>query len=86
VELSACSPRVFVKRCADSTPIRAAAHFNVRRENILLPIKEHGLPMADKDIPHENYGSWRIIETSLWFNDNFDILGTALISLTRYDD
>ena len=37
--------------------------------------------MADKDIPHEYYGWWRIIETSQWANDDIDIIGTALISL-----
>jgi hypothetical protein len=37
----------------------------VRRENILPTIKEHGLQMADKDIPHEYYGWWRIIEMVL---------------------
>ena len=42
--------------------------------------------MADKDIPYEYYGWWRIIETSQWTNDHIDIIGTALISLTGYDD
>lgn len=42
--------------------------------------------MADKDIRDEYYGWWRIIETSQWGNDDIDIMGTALISLTGYDD
>lgn len=42
--------------------------------------------MADKDIPYEYYGWWRIIETSQWADDHIDIIGTALISLTGYDD
>ncbi len=42
--------------------------------------------MADKDIPYEYYGWWRIIETSQWANAHIDIIGTALISLTGYDD
>ncbi len=42
--------------------------------------------MADVDIPPEYYGWWRIIETSQWDNDDIDIIGTALISLTGYDD
>jgi hypothetical protein len=42
--------------------------------------------MADVDIPPEFYGWWRIIETSQWDNEDIDIIGTALISLTGYDD
>ena len=42
--------------------------------------------MADKDIPYEYYGWWRIIETSQWVNEHIDIIGTALISLTGHDD
>jgi hypothetical protein len=42
--------------------------------------------MTDKEIPHEYYGWWRIIETSQWTNDDIDTIGTALISLTGYDD
>jgi hypothetical protein len=42
--------------------------------------------MADKEIPLEYYGWWRIIETSRWANDQIDLMGTALISLTGYDD
>jgi len=42
--------------------------------------------MADRDIPPEYYGWWRIIETSQWVNDDIDIIGTALISLTGYGD
>ncbi len=42
--------------------------------------------MTDKDIPDEYYGWWRIIETSQWDDDHIDIVGTALISLTGYDD
>ena len=42
--------------------------------------------MADKDIPHEYCGWWRIIETSQWTNEDIDVIGTALISLTGYDD
>jgi len=42
--------------------------------------------MTDKDIPQEYYGWWRIIETSQWHSDHIDTIGTALISLTGYDD
>ena len=42
--------------------------------------------MTNKEIPHEYYGWWRIIETSQWTNDDIDIIGTALISLTGCDD
>ena len=42
--------------------------------------------MTDKEIPHEYYGWWRIIETSQWDSDYIDIIGTALISLTGCDD
>jgi hypothetical protein len=42
--------------------------------------------MTDQDIPHEYYGWWRIIETSQWDSDHIDMIGTALISLTGYDD
>ncbi len=38
------------------------------------------------EIPSEYHGWWRIIETSQWVNDHLDIMGTALISLTGYDD
>jgi hypothetical protein len=38
------------------------------------------------EIPSEYQGWWRIIETSQWVNDELDILGTALISLTGYAD
>ena len=42
--------------------------------------------MIEKEIPHEYYGWWRIIETSQW-NDNYiDTIGPALLSLTGYDD
>jgi hypothetical protein len=39
-----------------------------------------------EDIPSEYYGWWQIIETSQWDDDHIDLLGTALISLTGYDD
>ena len=42
--------------------------------------------MTDVDIPPEYYGWWRIIKTSQWDSDGIDIMGTALISLTGYDD
>jgi hypothetical protein len=42
--------------------------------------------MADKDIPEEYYGWWRIVETSQWDNDDIDIIGTAMISFTGYGD
>jgi hypothetical protein len=42
--------------------------------------------MPEKAIPSEYYGWWRIIETSRWGNDGIDIIGTALISLTGFDD
>ena len=58
----------------------------VGRDNALTPIKEHDFLMADKDIPQEYYGWWRIVETSQWDNDDIDIIGTAMISLTGYGD
>jgi hypothetical protein len=42
--------------------------------------------MTEKEIPPEYYGWWRIIETSHWDNEDIDILGTALISLTGFGD
>ena len=42
--------------------------------------------MTDRDIPFEYYGWWRIIETSQWDNDDIDIIGKALISITGDDD
>ncbi len=47
--------------------------------------RSHGAVMQT-EIPSEYQGWWRIIETSQWVNDDLDILGTALISLTGYDD
>jgi hypothetical protein len=48
--------------------------------------KEYDRSLADRDIPYEYYGWWRIIETSQWINDDIDIIGPALISLTGYGD
>ncbi len=42
--------------------------------------------MIDRDIPLEYYGWWRIIETSQWDNEDIDIIGKALISITGDDD
>ena len=42
--------------------------------------------MAERDVPPDYYGWWRIIETSQWDNDDIDIIGKALISFTGYDD
>ena len=42
--------------------------------------------MDDEYIPPEYYGWWRIVETSQWVDDNLDMLGRALISLTGHDD
>jgi hypothetical protein len=38
------------------------------------------------EVPREYQGWWRIVETSQWVNDDIDICGTALISLTGYAD
>jgi hypothetical protein len=38
------------------------------------------------EIPREYQGWWRIVETSQWVNDDIDICGTALISLTGHAD
>jgi hypothetical protein len=38
------------------------------------------------EIPHEYRGWWRIIDISQWVNDDIDICGTALISLTGHAD
>ncbi len=56
---------------------------------MILPLplfKDDDIPMTDKNIPHEYYGWWRIIETSQWDDDHIDMSGTAIISLTGYDD
>ena len=42
--------------------------------------------IRDEPIPPEYYGWWRIIETSQWIDDELDILGPTLISLTGEDD
>ena len=70
------------------SPLRSVktSKLNCSAGQCSCPSKEHDFPMTDKDIPHEYYGWWRIIETSQWANDDIDIIGTALISLTGYDD
>lgn len=40
----------------------------------------------EKEIPSEYRGWWRITETSQWSKQDVDAIGTALISLTGYDD
>lgn len=42
--------------------------------------------LSGGEIPRENQGWWRIIETSQWGNDDIDIIGPALISLTGNAD
>jgi hypothetical protein len=42
--------------------------------------------MTEEEMPEEYYGWWRIIETSQWVDDHIDMVGTALISLTGFDD
>ena len=42
--------------------------------------------MSGKEIPPVYRGWWRIINTSQWGNEDIDIVGTALISLTGYAD
>ena len=37
-------------------------------------------------IPAEYRGWWRIVETGTWVNDDLDILGPALLSLTGHGD
>ena len=37
-------------------------------------------------IPSEYRGWWRIVDTSQWVNDDLDLLGPALISLTGTGD
>jgi hypothetical protein len=37
-------------------------------------------------IPSEFAGWWRITETETWSNKSLDMLGSALISFTGYDD
>ena len=39
-----------------------------------------------KDIPSDYHGWWRITETSHWVNEDIDIIGTVMLSLTGYDD
>jgi hypothetical protein len=39
-----------------------------------------------EELPREIAGWWRITETSQWDNDDLEILGPALLSLTGYDD
>jgi hypothetical protein len=43
-------------------------------------------PMTDTAIPPEYRGWWRIVDTGTWVNDDLDILGPALLSLTGGDD
>ena len=38
------------------------------------------------EIPLEYRGWWRITETSQWVNDDLDLLGPAMISLTGHAD
>lgn len=42
--------------------------------------------MSNSEIPSEYYGWWRIVDTALWGENDLDLLGTALISLTGYAD
>ncbi len=42
--------------------------------------------LAMRKIPDELEGWWRIVETSQWVDDDLDILGPALVSLTGQDD
>jgi len=42
--------------------------------------------VAESEIPPEYRGWWRILETSQWVNDDIDICGPALISLTGFAD
>lgn len=42
--------------------------------------------MPSVEIPSEYRGWWRIVETSQWDDDDLDILGPALLSLTGYAD
>ncbi len=44
------------------------------------------MTMKTEPVPPEYFGWWRIIETSQWVDDELDILGPALISLTGQDD
>jgi len=37
-------------------------------------------------IPSEYRGWWRIVDTSQWVNDDLDLLGLALVSLTGTAD
>lgn len=39
-----------------------------------------------EELPREIAGWWRITETSQWMNDDLDILGPALLSLTGDED
>ena len=73
---------------AEPKTLQAVKSFLERQKLTLSfgPHKEYAHPMADGGIPREYYGWWRIIETSQWDNDDIDILGTPLLSLTGYDD
>jgi len=42
--------------------------------------------MESEEIPTEYRGWWRITETTTWMKEDLDDIGTALISLTGYDD
>lgn len=42
--------------------------------------------MANERIPEEYRGWWRIIDTSQWGNDDLDLCGQALLSLTGSAD
>ncbi|MEI6260989.1 MAG: hypothetical protein WCR46_13930 [Deltaproteobacteria bacterium] len=42
--------------------------------------------MEERGIPSKYYGWWQIIETSQWDNDDIDIIGKAMISITGHED
>lgn len=67
-----------------------AAQFIVRLDAVGLCCRDTPIggrkAMDDAYIPPEYFGWWRIVETSQWVDDDLDILGTALISLTGYGD
>jgi hypothetical protein len=48
--------------------------------------KGSGERRMNEPIPPEYQGWWRIIDTSQWVNDDLDILGPALLSLTGRGD
>ncbi len=73
----------YIIRCSDNTLYSGIAK-DLEKRVEAYNNKKGAIPMIDSS--HEYYGWWRIIETSLWANDDIDLIGKALISLTGHGD